>query len=547
MIKYLLAIALSVFLCMSCSNENSSTIANTKNLKQVSSPSASDLILDSTSLDLYIKTFSVSDSISKEVVQFYRKRNYHLAWFNKNGISYAAPVFYNQLQNYSYNFSDTSLNNRYLDLLMKSVQDNENYFFAHRNNVHQLEIVLTTTFFRYAKKAYSGNAKNPADLEWFIPRQIKNYQTALDSLILLSKGKNEQVPLNDFYFRLKKQLIIYRHIEMNGGLPIIKKLQDTISIGDSSSSLIDLKSYLYLTGDLVTKDSTVVYTDSLVHAIRRFQNRMGLSETAKTDTSTLSELNKPVSYRIKQIMINMERLRWLPIDLEKDYILVNIPEYKLHVFENGNPVWISNIVVGKSVTQTTIFKGNISQIILNPYWGIPNSIAKNEIIPHIKRDPYYLQKNNMEVLSGNKKVNPSGINWNRYKENIPFTFRQKPGKNNALGQIKFLFPNSFDIYLHDTPSKNLFEDSKRAFSHGCIRVENPKILALYILKNNKNWSKKRIEKVLQTNQETSIKIEPAIPIYVTYFTAWVDKNGQLNFRHDVYGLDSKLAKEIFNE
>jgi murein L,D-transpeptidase YcbB/YkuD len=547
MTKFLLSISTSIFSFISCSNDHNSALSNNENLKQESIHPAPELTLDSTSITLFIKTFSVSDSISKEIAQFYKKRNYQLAWFNKNGITYAAPVFYNQLQNYKYNFSDSTLNNRYLDMLMQSVQHDENYFFSHSNNVDQLELALTNTFFQYAKKAYGGTSKNPANLEWFIPRPIKNYQATLDSLVLLSKGKNEQIPLNDYYFRLKKQLMIYRHIEKNGGLPIIKKVQSYFLVGDSSLSLIGLKSYFYLVGDLAIKDSIPIYTDSVSSAIKKFQKRMGLNETGQVDTNTVSEMNKPISYRIKQIMINLERLRWLPADMEKDYVLVNIPEYKLHVFEGGKAVWISNIVVGKSVTQTTIFKGNISEIILNPSWGVPNSIAKNEIVPRIKRDPSYLRKNNMEVLSGNKVINSSGINWSKYKENVPYTFRQKPGKNNALGQIKFLFPNSFDIYLHDTPSKRLFSDSIRAFSHGCIRVADPKTLALYLLKNNKNWNRKRIETVLQTTHETGIRMAPSIPIYITYFTAWVDNKGQLNFRHDVYGLDDKLSKELFNQ
>jgi L,D-transpeptidase YcbB len=159
----------------------------------------------------------------------------------------------------------------------------------------------------------------------------------------------------------------------------------------------------------------------------------------------------------------------------------------------------------------------------------------------------YLSRNNMEVVSGGKVINDSGINWHKYSKNIPFKIRQKPGDENSLGKIKFIFPNSFNIYLHDTPSKELFSQSKRNFSHGCIRVENPKKLALYLLRSNNIWNQKRLDKALKTNREIEIKIEPRIPVYIVYFTAWVDVNGNLNFRNDIYDLDNELAKEIFAE
>jgi L,D-transpeptidase YcbB len=158
-----------------------------------------------------------------------------------------------------------------------------------------------------------------------------------------------------------------------------------------------------------------------------------------------------------------------------------------------------------------------------------------------------LKKNNMEVLSGNQVINPNDINWDKYDNSVPYDFRQKPGKNNSLGKMKFMFPNNYHIYLHDPPAKNLFGDSKRAFSHGCIRVENPKRLALFLLRNDGNWSDEKVDKVLETDEQTGIRINPTVPVYIAYFTAWVDNKGQLNFRNDLYNLDQKLSKEVFGE
>jgi murein L,D-transpeptidase YcbB/YkuD len=229
--------------------------------------------------------------------------------------------------------------------------------------------------------------------------------------------------------------------------------------------------------------------------------------------------------------------------------LVNIPEYKLHIFKDKKILWETNVVVGKEAKQTTIFKGHISRIMLNPYWNIPNSIVNSEIIPGIKRDRNYLSKNNMEVVSfKGEPMNESNINWNNYTtKKVPFIIRQKPGKNNALGEMKFLFPNSYSIYLHDTPSKGLFDRNERDFSHGCIRVENPKKLMMYLLENNTTWTKQKIDKVLKTDTETGISVKPNMPVYIAYFTAWVDHKGNLNFRNDIYNLDEELAKEIFVE
>jgi murein L,D-transpeptidase YcbB/YkuD len=506
-----------------------------------------DLKIDSSFMVLFYKHHVISDSIQKETNRFYIKRHYKLAWFSKNGMNYAISIFYNQLQNYKYNFSDSSFYNSDLDLLMKELLSDELKFLAQENKVQKLDVLLTTTFFKYAKNVYGGLDKNLNDLEWYIPRQYKNYQSTLDSLVLISKDEQERIPLNKGYFLLKDKLKKYRDIEKTGGLPIITSSPINYKIGISDSNLISAKKYFYLTGDLKNKDETVFFTDSLLNAIKNFQQRLGLVVNGNLDSATVSEINVPVSDRIKQLIINMERLRWAPIVMENKYIFINIPEFKLYFFDYGHPVWNTNIIVGKTATQTTIFKGNISQIILNPYWGVPSSIANNDMLPRIKKNSNYLIKNNIEVFLGNKVINPSTINWSLYKENLPFFLRQKPGKNNALGRIKFLFPNTYDIYLHDTPSKELFGDTKRDFSHGCVRVANPKILALYLLKNNTIWNKQKINKILLTDNETKIPITPTIPIYMMYFTAWVDSSGQLNFRNDIYNLDSKILKEIFSE
>jgi L,D-transpeptidase YcbB len=523
----LLFLLLAYLIMPGCNNKKSKIKAVVSDSTIYSKQNFTDVVLTDAAITSFFNTVNTNDSIKNQVTQFYISRQYQFAWFNKDGINSGAAAFYSQLQNYSSDFADSSFENIRLDTLFAAAQTDEQQFLLNEKEKEQLELLLTATFFKYAQKVYGGISKNAADLEWFIPRKKKNYQTLLDSLVSLAAGEKLQEPVNNYYAGLKEKLRQYRVIQKNGGFPFIATGKKVFMAGDSSIILLPVKKYLLMVGDLKVSDSTNVFTPQLQEAITNFQHRMGLSANGKIDTATIKELKKPVEFRIKQIMINMERLRWVPAEIEKNYVLVNIPEYALHIFENGKPVWKTNVVVGKNITQTVIFKGNISQIILNPYWNIPNSILKKEILPALRRNPNYLQRNNMEMADGRA--------------------RQKPGINNALGKIKFLFPNSYSIYLHDTPAKSLFGETKRAFSHGCIRVDNPKRLALYILKNDSSWTLNKIDSIQTTNIEFKIQVKPALPVYITYFTAWVNSNGELNFRNDLYTLDEKLSKEIFGE
>lgn len=217
----------------------------------------------------------------------------------------------------------------------------------------------------------------------------------------------------------------------------------------------------------------------------------------------------------------MERTRWLPIDVRGRYLAVNIPEFVLHAYYDDSLLWNMNVVVGKDVNKTVIFAGKISEIVFSPYWNVPPGILKKEVLPGIQKDKTYLEKHHMEMFGG--------------------TVRQKPGPWNSLGAVKFLFPNSHSIYLHDTPSKNLFQESKRAFSHGCIRVAEPQRLAMYLLNDNTSYTEEKIVQAMNSGKEQFAVVKDPMPVFITYFTAWVDRQGQLNFREDIYNRDRELA------
>ena len=535
----LASVAITFFSCNKSKEKNSTNVDSKINYN--------DIFLNQKTITDFFETNNEKEVVKNQVLEFYKNRDYQFAWFNKTGMTNAVPNFYNRMQNYNADFDDATFKNPELDTLVSEIKTDKKEFKYQEKRISNLEIMLTTTFFKYSKKVYGGIEKNPKNLDWFIPRKKKNYQVLLNDLIITGDSTNTNEPVNVYYNRLKSKLKQYRFIQKNGGFAKIITLRKEINLNETDSCLIKVKQHLFQTNDLKSNDKSIIFTTELQNAIINFQNRSGIEPSGILNLKTINELNISVDLRIKQMMVNLERLRWLPENVENNYLLVNIPEYKLHVFENAKPIWETNVVVGKEGKQTTIFRGNISKIILNPYWNVPTSIINKEILPNLKRNRNYLSKNNMEVVAGGQVMNPKTINWSKYVKNIPYEIRQKPGKDNSLGKMKFLFPNSYSIYLHDTPAKELFDRNKRDFSHGCIRVENPEKLATYLLKNNPSWSQQSIDKVLETSDETEIVVKPTMPVYITYFTAWVDSKGNLNFRKDIYNLDEELAKEIFVE
>jgi murein L,D-transpeptidase YcbB/YkuD len=254
---------------------------------------------------------------------------------------------------------------------------------------------------------------------------------------------------------------------------------------------------------------------------------MGLAADGVAGKGFQTELNVPVSQRIEQILVNMERARWVPKPTGEQFIFVNIPEFKLHAFDSGKLQFEMAVVVGKPATNTAIFNGMMKYVVFAPYWNVPYSIVKNEM----GRTAAYFNKRNMEIVG-------------RYSDGLPMV-RQKPGPGNSLGKVKFLFPNSYSIYLHDTPSKSLFGQNTRAFSHGCIRVADPSKLAHWVLRFNQEWPYEKIEKAFDYKKETTVTIAKPVPVFIGYFTCWVDQNDKLNFRKDIYGRDKKLADHLF--
>jgi len=293
----------------------------------------------------------------------------------------------------------------------------------------------------------------------------------------------------------------------------------------------------------------------LLSGLKHFQRRHGLTETGKLDPATLAAMNVSVQDRVHQIEINLERWRWLPQDLGRRYILVNVPAFELNGFEDDKLAITMPVVVGKEFKPTPLFSDRMTYIVLNPSWNLPDSIVKEEVLPRLQTDPDYLTRNEIEVLppEGNEAVDASSIEWMSVdSDNLEYRFRQKPGDENSLGRIKFMFPNQFDVYLHDTPNEQLFKRTKRDFSHGCVRVSRPVDLAEWILKDSPDWTREKLaekitDNVEQTGEdltEETIKIPRPLPVYILYWTAWVQDDKTVSFRDDLYDEDKRLLRAM---
>lgn len=491
--------------------------------------SYTELFLDTTSqVHFYLKQ-QTPDSIQANMQSFYNQRNHQFAWFFPDGMSDLVATFLSLQNDYIHLSGDSTLLNPQLTHLVSTLEGKKR-INPLDSLVIETELLLTQQFFKYASVAYIGSQHiNTQELSWFIPRKKIDTNAFLDSLIK-NKGQNidRYEPVNKKFNSLKASLLHYYELQKMKAWPQLI-LDKQAKAGKASPALIPIKKRLMLLHDFPNSDSlTDAYDSTLITAVKCFQKRMGLKVDGEIGAAFMGELNIPIEARIEQILINLERLRWVPESPSTDYLLVNIPEFKLHAYEAGKHAFDMAVVVGSEVHNTVIFSGSLNQIVFSPYWNVPNSILVNEILPGIKRNPHYLAKHNME--------------WNGK------TVRQKPGKSNSLGQVKFLFPNNYSIYLHDTPSKRLFSESARAFSHGCIRVAEPQKLAQYLLRNDSTWTTQKIDSAMEAGKEKYVllKGKSEIPVFIVYFTAWTDLEGKLNFRKDIYGHDQKMKERLFN-
>ena len=487
-----------------------------------------DMFLDSLAMEKYITERELTDKkIARRIRSFYNARNYQYAWFSSEGLTEQARFFWNQYDYAVDHLKDTTLASSEFYKKAARYMNQEDVSVSKNNtNILQTEFGLTEHFIRYINSTYEKGYVKRKEQEKFIPIKKLNPLGMADSL-LNKKHKDDKYyeDVNEMYAGLKKNLELYYNVAKTGGWDTIKAIKSPLKKGDSVAVVAAIKRRLQLTQDMSGTDTSWAFNDSLEAAVRKFQARHGYKQDGIVSKQLVKDMNVPAIERLKQILLNMDRMRWMPQSPAGHLIIVNLPEFKLHLMNGKEEVFDMAVVVGKVGNNTMMFNGDLNQVIFSPYWNIPQSIINEEIEPAIARNPNYLANKNMERTS--------------------YGIRQRPGPGNALGKVKFIFPNSFNMYFHDTPAKSLFEQDKRAFSHGCIRLAEPQKFAEWLLRNDPNWPTEKIVKAMNQTHETPVKLKDPIPVFIIYYTSWIDKNGLINFRDDVYNHDKVLMEKMF--
>jgi len=475
----------------------------------------------------------------EEMRRFYKKRQYQPAWSDVNGPRPQAE----QLAQAVGSVAATEgldprryHSERLAGLLSQMKEDKSLESAEAQRRLADLDVEMTFVYLTLAAHAAIGRVQ-PETLRIHWEDQSRNVdldarlEKALQSEDVAASLRS-LAPPNPRYARLRDALARYREIASRGNWP---KVPEGLEKGARGPGVLALRNRLAAEGDLPPvpegQQPLPVFDDAVAQAVARFQQRHGLEPDGKMGEDTLAELNVPVQARIQQIEINLERWRWLPNTLGDSYVWVNVPEYRMELYDEGRKALDMAVVVGKQQSQTPVFSDMMEYMELNPAWNIPTSITEGEILPKLASDPSYLARNNMEWVG-------DGANQR---------LRQAPGPDNPLGQIKFMFPNEHDVYLHDTPADHLFAKEDRDFSHGCIRLERPVQLGEYLFRDNPDWRGGQLREAIVSGEHRTVKLPKKLPVHILYFTAWVEDNGVIHFRKDVYGHDQKLAAALAQE
>lgn len=487
-------------------------------------------------------------------------------WMHEKKLSPAAKDLFNQIKN------DGTLNK--LGKLYKgtlALESTALSLYEGDASVAQrieLEFKISQLYYAYTNYAYFGSINwgafqarisnlmvNDVSTEWVLHRPKVNAISILENAALgasLAKQLQKSIPTQYRYKALQKELMKYRDIEANGGWTHVT-LQAVLKKGNQDEGVESLRERLRITGDYVPCEESMednTYDKCLQKAVKVFQKRNGLKTDGAVGAGTLKVLNKTVNDRISTLLVNLDRIKWLPNRSSRLHIIINIPSFMLYFEEKGKLIQKIRTVVGTPKNPTPIFSNIVKTIVLNPYWNLPTSIVQKEMIPKLLKNSNAMAKKGIEIRDGwgrnAKKVNPSTIDWAkyRYSAHVPFRFAQVPGDKNALGKVKFLFPNKYAVYMHDTPAKSLFNRNKRAFSHGCIRLHKPRELLKTFAKFNSNLSYDKSQKILKGKDRTHISLKERVPVDIIYLTAWVDYDGKLQFRNDIYGYDKMQLKSF---
>ena len=498
--------------------------------------------------------------------KLYTKTLFIPVWMHEKNISTATKEFFKYIKN----DATLGINNKILqDALI--LEDEANNIYLNQGTLAQkvdLEFKISQLYKGYTDYTYFGSINwgafqarisnlkvNDVSTEWVLHRPSVDPISIAENSLLGESLKNQlqaAIPNAYRYKALLKELQRYIRIKANGGWTPIA-LNAKFMLGKSTAWVPSLKKRLIATGDY--EDCNVsskadVYDKCLQQAVKNFQARNGLAEDGVAGTSTLRHLNKSVDDRITSIRLNLDRIKWLNKRQSQRHIIINIPDFMLYFEENGKLIQSIKTIVGKPKNPTPIFSDTVETIVLNPYWNIPKSIIQKEMIPKLLRNPNAMARQGIEIHTGwgkdAKKISGGSVDWRQYQysNKMPFRFAQIPGYRNALGKIKFLFPNKYAVYMHDTPTKKLFRRNKRAFSHGCIRLQKPRKLLETFSTFNDSVDINKSKTTLKGKKREYLPIDHKVPIDVIYLTAWVDYDGKLQFRNDIYHYDKMQLRSF---
>lgn len=481
--------------------------------------------------------------------EFYKNRNYMPAWGNWDALIDAV----NALEaSYEDGLNPHDYHMDAMAMILEKIEHKLKEKVVDYDWVAEFDMLLTDAVLLYAFHLLDGKV-NPVslDADWnysfrnISPEAPANLQKYIETGTV-SEALNDLRPSGPNY-RLEMELLAeYRKIAENGGWGVIEA-SGVIKSGDDDERVSEIRKRLQISGHL-TDDSNMesdVYDESLENDIKKFQKRNALSNDGVIGKGTFEALNISVEDKIDKLRVNMERARWVMANLTDDYIIVNIASFKAYYLKDHEILFSTNVQVGKTYHKTPVFKGRLQYIEMNPTWTVPVSIVRSSTIPKMKEDPGYLDAHHFELIdaSGNIVSNSSIDYENLSTSNFRYTVRQKPGPWNALGEVKFIFPNSHSVYLHDTPSKSLFNAQDRAFSHGCIRTQNPLDLAEVILKGTE-WNRKKIDATIETRKVTRVFPENDIDVLLLYWTAGYYEGDGIGFFKDIYLRDAKVLKQL---
>jgi len=459
----------------------------------------------------FFKKYSDLKKYKSDVMSLYKNRTLGTIWFDEDVINEFGSVLYEKAKKTN-------------DLVIPYQKEIDELFSSNSEETKisktDADMLLSSLYIIYAKKITADSDKKVSYDDML--KDFLNYSTIENANASTANAKVEY----DQYYKLQDVLKKYKKLDRSHKWKTI--VPEEVPYKDLrpdavSSTIAQVRNRLYLLGDLENDSQSNVYDRELMDAVMKYKVRNGFKPNYILSEDHIKEMNVPLADKIETLKLNMERCRAISAQIaaSDEYVLVNIPSYELVYVKNGKVQLTSNVFVGAPLTKTTIFNGEIDRIVFSPYWTVPQSIVNNELKSKIAADKNYLAEKNMEIVNGQ--------------------VRQKPGPDNSLGLVKFMFPNPDDIYLHDTPSKTLFDFEKRTFSHGCINVQKAKELAVAMLQDYPEWTTAKIDKAMAGEKENSFKLSKKVPIYISYFTSLVNQNGEVGFFQDVYERDTELT------